>query len=51
LLGEQLLELLNVKIRMAAVEINGHIITPELFEKTVLNEWDVVEIVSFVGGG
>jgi sulfur carrier protein len=49
--AEHLLRLLNVKTKMAAVEVNGQIISPDLFCSTVLNEGDRVEIVSFVGGG
>ncbi len=49
--AEHLLMLLNVKTKMAAVEVNGRIISPEMFFKTALSEGDKVEIVSFVGGG
>lgn len=34
-----------------AVEWNGVIVTKEQYEKTVLQNGDVVEVVSFVGGG
>ncbi|MGC6178152.1 sulfur carrier protein ThiS [Lacrimispora sp. 38-1] len=34
-----------------AVEWNGVIVTKEHYEKTVLQNGDVVEVVSFVGGG
>ncbi len=47
----QLLESLGVKTEMAAVEINGDIVNPELFAQTELQDGDKVEIVSFVGGG
>jgi len=33
------------------VEWNGVIVTKEQYEKTVLQNGDVVEVVSFVGGG
>lgn len=34
-----------------AVELNGHIVPKTMFDTTVLNGGDVLEIVSFVGGG
>jgi thiamine biosynthesis protein ThiS len=46
-----LLHTLGVKSVMAAVEINGNIVDPNLFNKTLLRDGDKVEIVSFVGGG
>ena len=37
--------------RLIAVEINEEIIPKENYDDTVLKSGDVVEIVSFVGGG
>lgn len=34
-----------------AVEWNGVIVPKQQYEKTVLQDGDVVEVVSFVGGG
>ena len=34
-----------------AVEKNGQIVPKRLYEETVLEDGDVVEVVSFVGGG
>ena len=34
-----------------AVEINEEIVPKSLYDKTVLNDGDVAEIVNFVGGG
>ena len=34
-----------------AVEINGEIIKKSDYDKTVLNDCDKIEVVSFVGGG
>lgn len=34
-----------------AVEWNGEIVTKEQYDKTVFQNGDVVEVVSFVGGG
>lgn len=37
--------------RLIAVELNGEIVPKTKYEETRLNDGDVVEIVSFVGGG
>ena len=34
-----------------AVEINGEIVSKQKYNDTVLHSGDVVEVVSFVGGG
>ena len=34
-----------------AVEINGEIVSKQKYNDTVLHAGDVVEVVSFVGGG
>jgi thiamine biosynthesis protein ThiS len=47
----QLLDALGVKTQLAAVEINGDIVSSDLFPQTTLHEGDKIEIVSFVGGG
>ena len=38
-------------VRRIAVERNGEIVPKSQYESTVLEDGDVVEIVSFVGGG
>lgn len=38
-------------IKTIAVELNGAIVEPELYEAIVLSDGMQVEIVSFVGGG
>lgn len=38
-------------IKRIAVEINGQIVAKSRFASTFLQEEDVVEIVSFIGGG
>ena len=38
-------------IRTIAVEINEEIISKTTFNETILKDGDVVEVVSFVGGG
>lgn len=37
--------------RTIAVEINEEIVSKQFYEETILNDGDVVEVVSFVGGG
>lgn len=41
----------NYRIDRIAVEINGVIIKKADYEKTILNDCDKIEVVSFVGGG
>ena len=46
-----LLEALKLDPTLIAVEINRQLVTRTLHAETVLNEGDVLEIVSLVGGG
>lgn len=46
-----LLEELNLGDRRVAVEVNQEIIPKDDFDRFVLSPKDVLEIVSFVGGG
>lgn len=46
-----LLEELNLGDRRVAVEVNQEIIPKDDFDRFVLSPNDVLEIVSFVGGG
>ena len=46
-----LLEDLDAPTSRIAVEHNGEIVAPEQFATTLLQENDVIEIVTFVGGG
>lgn len=48
---QQLLAQRNVTAAHAAVELNGAIIARAMWAKVQLQEKDVVEIVTFVGGG
>lgn len=45
------LETTNYNLKFIAVERNGEIVPKGSYESTVLAGGDVVEIVSFVGGG
>ena len=48
---EQLLDKLNVNKDKVVVEVDGVIITKEDFFTTKLKESNIVEVISFVGGG
>ena len=47
----ELLDLLEIKQGQVAIERNREIVPRSLHDKTIINENDVVEIVSFIGGG
>ena len=47
----QLLEQLQIADRPVAVERNGQIVSYSTFDQTVLNDGDVLEVVTLVGGG
>jgi len=47
----QLLDTLGMQGKPVAVEINKHLIPRKQHESTAINTGDVIEIVTFVGGG
>lgn len=47
----QLIEQLNLADRRVAIEVNQSIVPGQTFSSFVLTPGDVLEIVSFVGGG
>ena len=47
----ELLKSKNYEIEYIAVEHNGSVILPAIYEQTILREGDKIEIVRFVGGG
>lgn len=47
----QVLDFFGVPCFRAAVELNGDIVDPALFDKSPVHDGDTLEIVSFVGGG
>lgn len=52
--GESISEFLkstDYDLRVIAVERNKEIVLKSMYDKTILKDEDVVEIVSFVGGG
>lgn len=48
---QNLLTTLNYDPTKIAVERNGEIIPKSQYDTTILNENDVIEVVTFVGGG
>ncbi len=51
LLLEALLEHLGYKPQLVVVELNGEIISPEVWTNTKINHGDCLEVVTIVGGG
>lgn len=49
-LRELLLEK-EFRLALVAVEYNGRILKKDEYEKTVLQNGDVIEVVAFMGGG
>lgn len=52
--GTTLRELLlekEFRLALIAVEYNGRILKKDEYEKTVLQNGDVIEVVAFMGGG
>jgi sulfur carrier protein len=48
---QQYLDTTDYNPARIAVERNGEIVPKRLYEETVLRDDDVIEVVSFVGGG
>ena len=48
---EEYLNKENFNVRTVAVEVNEEIVPKNKFAETILKEGDVVEIISFMGGG
>tara|TARA_B100000941_G_C28010045_1_gene304871 strand:+ start:250 stop:468 length:219 start_codon:yes stop_codon:yes gene_type:complete len=46
-----LLKTLQISEKKVAVEINGIVISKDIYKKHIINNKDVVEIVTFIGGG
>ena len=45
------LETTSFDTRRIAVEINGEIVPKAQYANTLINDGDIIEVVSFVGGG
>lgn len=48
---EDIINEMNIDIRTIAVELNEEIVSKADYDKTTLKDGDVLEVVSFVGGG
>ena len=48
---EDIINEMNIDIRTIAVELNEEIVSKADYGKTTLKDGDVLEVVSFVGGG
>ena len=48
---QDLLASRNIELKCVAVELNGAILEASQFDSMELKENDIVEVVSFVGGG
>ena len=48
---EEMVDREGLQKSCVAVEINGEIVSKQKYNDTVLHAGDVVEVVSFVGGG
>ncbi len=51
LTGASLLEALNIPVATVVAEVNGAIIGRDKFPSSVINDGDLVELVTVVGGG
>ena len=49
--AQEYLEENGYQIARVAMERNGRILPKASFAETMLDDWDTLEIVSFVGGG
>jgi len=48
---EDIINEMNIDKRTIAVELNEEIVSKADYDKTILKDEDVLEVVSFVGGG
>lgn len=47
----ELMTFLNLNVKKVVVEVNGNIVEPSLFNEFKVKEEDIIEVISFVGGG
>lgn len=45
------LQTANIATALCAVELNGEVVPHAKFQETLLKDGDLVEVVTFVGGG
>lgn len=48
---EDIINQLNISSQNIIAEVNGQIITKEKFNKTVIENNSIIELIKFVGGG
>lgn len=48
---ENIINQLNISSHNIIAEVNGNVITKEKFNKTVIENNSVIELIKFVGGG
>lgn len=48
---ENIINQLNIPSQNIIAEVNGNVITKEKFNKTVIENNSVIELIKFVGGG
>lgn len=48
---ENIINQLNISSQNIIAEVNGEVITKEKFNKTVIENNSVIELIKFVGGG
>lgn len=48
---EDIINQLNILSHNIIAEVNGQVITKEKFDKTVIENNSVIELIKFVGGG
>ncbi|MDY3909101.1 MAG: sulfur carrier protein ThiS [Eubacterium sp.] len=48
---EEMVKRENFSKDRIAVEVNGDIVSKSVYHETILHSGDIVEVVSFVGGG
>jgi sulfur carrier protein len=46
-----LLEILNIRHQRVAVELNETIVKKDTYDRTMIKDGDILEVVSFMGGG
>ena len=48
---ENIINYLNISFPNIIAEVNGEVITKEKFNKTVIENNSIIELIKFVGGG
>lgn len=48
---DSIINQLNISVNNIVAEVNGEVITKDKFNKTIIEDNTVIELVKFVGGG